>query len=92
MLTQGKFLVSYQVFNIPVKHIGQMPVLEVIRNTQPFTLTYRTEQIRPYLRYPGEDLRPEHLHTVQAIKNVRDYWNIISEKILITDIIPIPDD
>lgn len=91
MLTKGKFLVSYQVF-IQVNNIGPMPVHEILRYTQPFTLTYITGQIRDYLRYPGEDLRPEHLHTVQAIKNVRDYWNLISEKILITDIIPIPDD
>lgn len=92
MLTQGKFLVSYQVFNIPVKYIGQMSVHEILRDTQPFILTYITGQIRDYLRYPGEDLRPEHLHTVSAIKNIRDYWNLISEEILITDIIPIPDD
>jgi hypothetical protein len=69
MLTQGKFLISYQIFdNIQVNNNGQTHVREILKDTQAFTLNYRTEQIRDYLRYPGEELIPEHLHMINAIK------------------------
>lgn len=52
MLTQGRFLISYQVFdNIPVNNIGQTHVREILKDTQAFTFSYRTEQIRDYLKY-----------------------------------------
>lgn len=87
MLTQGRFLISYQVFdNIPVNN----NVREILNDTQAFTINYRTEQIRDYLRYPGEELIPEHLHMINALKEIRNYWNLTSEKVIITDIIPIP--
>lgn len=61
MLTQGRFLISYQIFdNIQVNNIGQTHVREILKDTQAFTFSYRTEQIRDYLRYPGEELIPEH--------------------------------
>lgn len=94
MLTQGRFLISYQVFdNIPVNSvnsIGQTHVREILKDTQAFTINYRTEQIRDYLRYPGEELIPEHLHMINALKEIQNYWNLTSEKVIITDIIPIP--
>lgn len=44
MLTQGKFLISYQIFdNIPVNNNGQMHVREILKDTQTFTINYRTE-------------------------------------------------
>lgn len=44
MLTQGRFLISYQVFdNIPVNNIGQTHVREILKDTQAFTFSYRTE-------------------------------------------------
>ena len=47
MLTQGRFLISYQVFdNIPVNNNGQTHVREILNDTQAFTINYRTEQIR----------------------------------------------
>lgn len=47
MLTQGRFLISYQVFdNIQVNNNGQTHVCEILKDTQAFTLNYRTEQIR----------------------------------------------
>lgn len=50
MLTQGKFLISYQIFdNIQVNNIGQTHVREILKDTQAFTINYRTEQIRDYL-------------------------------------------
>lgn len=71
MLTQGRFLISYQVFdNIQVNNIGQTHVREILKDTQAFTINYRTEQIRDYLRYPEEELIPEHLHMINAIKRL----------------------
>ena len=91
MLTQGKFLISYQIFdNIQVNNIGQTHVREILKDTQAFTINYRTEQIRDYLRYPGEELIPEHLHMINALKEIQNYWDLTSEKVIITDIIPIP--
>lgn len=58
--------------------------------TQELSINYRTEQIRDYLRYPGEELIPEHLHMINALKEIQNYWNLTSEKVIITDIIPIP--
>lgn len=81
MLTQGRFLISYQVFdNIPVNNNGQTYVREILKDTQAFTLNYRTEQIRDYLKYPGEELIPEHLHMINALKEIQNYWNLSSEK------------
>ena len=93
MLTQGRFLISYQVFdNIQVNNNGQthVHVCEILNDTQAFTLNYRTEQIRDYLKYPGEELIPEHLHMINALKEIQNYWNLSSEEVIITDIIPIP--
>lgn len=71
MLTQGRFLISYRVFdNIPVNNNGQTHVREILKDTQAFTINYRTEQIRDYLRYPGEELIPEHLHMINAMKTI----------------------
>lgn len=90
MLTQGRFLISYQIFDsIQVNNIGQTHVREILKDTQAFTIN-RTEQIRDYLRYPGEELIPEHLHMINALKEIQNYWNLTSEKVIITDIIPIP--
>lgn len=89
MLTQGRFLISYQIFdNIQVNNIGQTHVreIEILKDTQAFTINYRTEQIRDYLKYPGEELIPEHLHMINALKEIQNYWNLTSEKVLITDI------
>ena len=74
MLTQGRFLISYQIFdNIQVNNIGQTHVREILKDTQAFTINYRTEQIRDYLRYPGEELIPEHLHMINALKEIHTY-------------------
>lgn len=68
MLTQGRFLISYQVFdNIPVNNNGQTHVREILKDTQAFTFSYRTEQIRDYLKYPGEELISEHLHMINLM-------------------------
>lgn len=79
MLTQGRFLISYQIFdNIQVNNIGQTHVREILKDTQAFTINYRTEQIRDYLRYPGEELIPEHLHMINALKEIQN--SILTKK------------
>lgn len=87
MLTQGRFLISYRIFdNIQVNNIGQTHVREILKDTQAFTINYRIK----HLRYPGEELIPEHLHMINALKEIQNYWDLTSEKVIITDIIPIP--
>lgn len=29
--------------------------------------------------YPGEELIPEHLHMINALKEIQNYWNLTSE-------------
>lgn len=71
MLTQGRFLISYQVFdNIQVNNNEQTHVREILKDTQAFTLNYRTEQIRDYLksyiiaRYYGWEPKEEDLEEI----------------------------
>ena len=75
MLTQGRFLISYQIFDNIQDNIGQTHVREILKDTQAFTINYRTEQIRDYLRYPGEELIPEHLHMTIALKEIQSQEN-----------------
>lgn len=45
MLTQGRFLISYQIFdNIQVNNIGQTHVREILKDTQAFTINYLPKQ------------------------------------------------
>lgn len=93
VIVEGSYIqgIFHSLFdNIPVNNIGQTHVREILKDTQAFTFSYRTEQIRDYLRYPGEELIPEHLHMINALKEIQNYWNLTSEKVIITDIIPIP--
>lgn len=60
MLTQGRFLISYQVFdNIQVNNIGQTHVREILKDTQAFTINYRTETNKrlPQISWGGTDTR-----------------------------------
>lgn len=60
MLTQGRFLISYQVFdNIPVNNNGQTHVREILKDTQAFTFSYRTEPNKrlPQISWGGTDTR-----------------------------------
>jgi len=52
MLTQGRFLISYQVFdNIPVNNNGQTHVREILKDTiSRFQAQYNIQEINPYLR------------------------------------------
>lgn len=52
MLTQGRFLISYQVFdNISVNNIGQTHVREILKDTiSRFQAQYNIQEINPYLQ------------------------------------------
>lgn len=52
MLTQDRFLISYQVFdNIPVNNIGQTHVREILKDTiSRFQAQYNIQKINPYLQ------------------------------------------
>lgn len=52
MLTQGRFLISYQIFdNIQVNNIGQTHVREILKNTiSRFQAQYNIQEINPYLQ------------------------------------------
>lgn len=41
-------------------------------------------------KVPLEELIPEHLHMINALKEIQNYWDLTSERVIITDIIPIP--
>lgn len=86
MLTQGRFLISYQIFdNIQVNNIGQTHVREILKDTQAFTINYRTEQIRDYLRYPGEELKG-------TISRFQAQYNIQEINPYLQDILQNPED
>lgn len=57
MLTQGRFLISYQIFdNIQVNNIGQTHVREILKDTQAFTINYlsnRTNKRLPQISWRG---------------------------------------
>lgn len=52
MLTQGRFLISYQIFdNIQVNNIGQTHVREILKDTiSRFQAQYNIQDINPYLQ------------------------------------------
>jgi hypothetical protein len=52
MLTQGRFLISYQIFdNIQVNNIGQTHVREILKDTiSRFQAQYNIQEINPYLQ------------------------------------------
>lgn len=52
MLTRGRFLISYQVFdNIPVNNNGQTHVREILKDTiSRFQAQYNIQEINPYLQ------------------------------------------
>lgn len=68
MITKDTFLVS---FNIQGEGF-----------CEPFLVTYRTEELDPYLRYPRQTLNPNHLHvhfTKQVIRELMKCHIMISK-------------
>lgn len=58
MITKDTFLVS---FNIQGEGF-----------CEPFLVTYRTEELNPYLRYPRQTLNPNHLHVYFTKQVIRE--------------------
>lgn len=44
---------------------------------EPFLVTYRTEELNPYLRYPRQTLNPNHLHVYFTKQEIIDQVNNI---------------
>lgn len=75
MLEQRKFLVSFDV-----QEIGFCEEL---------IITYRTEELTPYLRYPAVQLNPNHLHVYQTKQLIRELLRMPYSDIQIIDLIPL---
>lgn len=55
MLTKGKFLVSFEVPGHTKEYTEGF--------TEEMVIPYRTEELRPYLRYPNQEINNNHLHS-----------------------------
>lgn len=82
MLTSGKFLVSFEVPGpLPGTTEGFCEEMNVV---------YRTEELRPYLRYPNQEINKNHLHSEHIRLQIRDILQIPLTDITIIDIISLP--
>lgn len=73
MLEQDKFLVSFDV-----QEVGFCEEL---------IITYRTEELLPYLRFPAVKLNPNHLHVYQTKQILRELLQMPYSDIQIIDLI-----
>jgi hypothetical protein len=78
MLTKGKFLVSFEVPGHTKEYTEEM------------VIPYRTEELRPYLRYPNQRINNNHLHSEHIRLQIRDILQIPLTDITIIDIISLP--
>lgn len=76
MITKDTFLVS---FNIQGEGF-----------CEPFLVTYRTEELNPYLRYPRQTLNPNHLHVHFTKQIIRELMKMPYYDIEILDFIRVP--
>ena len=76
MITKDTFLVS---FNIQGEGF-----------CEPFLVTYRTEELNPYLRYPNQEINNNHLHSEHIRLQIREILQIPLRDITIIDIISLP--
>lgn len=76
MITKDTFLVS---FNIQGEGF-----------CEPFLVTYRTEELNPYLRYPRQTLNPNHLHVHFTKQVIRELMKMPYYDIEILDFIRVP--
>ena len=82
MLTSGKFLVSFEVPGpLPGTTEGFCEEMNVV---------YRTEELRPYLRYPNQEINNNHLHSEHIRLQIREILQIPLSDITIIDIISLP--
>lgn len=57
---------------------------------EPFLVTYRTEELDPYLRYPRQTLNPSHLHVHFTKQVIRELMKMPYYDIEILDFIRVP--
>lgn len=76
MITKDTFLVS---FNIQGEGF-----------CEPFLVTYHTEELNPYLRYPRQTLNPNHLHVYFTKQGIRELMGMPYYDIEILDFIRVP--
>ena len=82
MLTSGRFLVSFEVPGpLPGTTEGFCEEMNVV---------YRTEELRPYLRYPNQEINNNHLHSEHIRLQIREILQIPLSDITIIDIISLP--
>lgn len=58
--------------------------------TEEMVIPYRTEELRPYLRYPNQEINKNHLHSEHIRLQIRDILQIPLTDITIIDIISLP--
>ena len=82
MLTSGRFLVSFEVPGpLPGTTEGFCEEMNVV---------YRTEELRPYLRYPNQEINNNHLHSEHIRLKLREILKVNLTDITIIDIISLP--
>lgn len=79
MLTKGKFLVSFEVPGHTKEYTEGF--------TEEMIIPYRTEELRPYLRYPNQEINNNHLHSEHIRLQIREMLQIPLSDITIIDII-----
>lgn len=82
MLTKGKFLVSFEVPGHTKDYTEGF--------TEEMVIPYRTEELRPYLRYPNQEINNNHLHSEHIRLQIREILQIPLTDITIIDIISLP--
>lgn len=58
--------------------------------TEEMVIPYRTEELRPYLRYPNQEINNNHLHSEHIRLQIREILQIPLSDITIIDIISLP--
>ena len=79
MLTKGKFLVSFEVPGHTKEYTEGF--------TEELIITYRTEELRPYLIFPRENLNPNHLHVYHTKRIISELIGMPYSSIEIVDLI-----
>lgn len=82
MLTKGKFLVSFEVPGHTKEYTEGF--------TEEMVISYRTEELKPYLRYPQQQINNNHLHSEHIRLTIRDILQVPLTDITLIDIISLP--
>lgn len=82
MLTKGKFLVSFEVPGHTKEY--------TVGFTEEMVIPYRTEELKPYLRYPHQQINNNHLHSKHIRLTIMDILKVPLTDITLIDIISLP--